>query len=298
MAQKRKKSKRILFRVFSNAEGEVLLQFESGGESVPVKRPVTPESLNDSKRNLLLQTVSQLRTELGEKDRQITPKQATANKEIEAALDPIMKGRWLNRAEYAFKQLQVRELTVLFSLMLIALASKGVKLSSERLPEKLHFIVLGLFIVGLGFLVAIIATEENRIKYREKLVSWFGPRAMLVLPLALLGATSSVMASLTFRLYSYGKVALDTCSGRPVTEAGLMDFYVWHFFNIVPLLQLNSLIRWGEPYCYKQSRVGFLILVFQLLVVIPSFNAIRFYWRNRKIPSDYVFDPHWNPEAG
>jgi hypothetical protein len=295
MAQKRKKAERSLIRVFSNAKGEVFLQLESGGASVPVQRPVTSKTLTQAKQDLALQTA--LKKELAKKNRQITTDQAAANKEIEAALDPFRKGRLLSRAEYVFSFIATRGFTILSSLVLITICYKGVTYSSEHFPEKLHFVVLGLFVLGLAFLVSVIATEENRLKYHDSVKTWFGPNGMLVLPLALLGTASSVMASLTFRLYGRGKITLETCSGWPVTEAGLMDFYVWHFLNIVPLLQLNNLIRWGEKYCYKQSRVGFLILVFQLLVVIPSFNAIRFYWRNRKIPSDYVFDPRWNPET-
>ncbi|HKR61080.1 MAG TPA: hypothetical protein VJS64_15275 [Pyrinomonadaceae bacterium] len=296
MTRKRKKIRRLLFRVFASEKGEVFLQLESGGPVVLVARPVTSGKLDEAKKDVIERAVAELRTDVAAKPG-ISPERQQAHKEIEAALDPIRKGRWLSRAEYVVNYLIIRGFTFLFSLVLITFAYKGVTYSSEHFPEKAHFVVLGVFILGLAFLVWLIGTEENRIKYHSRVKDLFGPRGMLVLPIALLGTASSVMASLTFRLYSHGKIALETCSGRAVTEAGLMDFYVWHFFNIVPLLQLNNLIRWGEPYCYKQSRVGFLILVFQLLVVIPSFNAIRFFWRNRKIPSDYVFDPHWRPEA-
>jgi hypothetical protein len=298
MTRKRRKTRRPRFRIFADPQGEVSLQLESGGQRVPVGRPVTSDTLNSAKETLIERLLEENWNELQAKDPTATPQRQQAHKEIEAALDPIMKGRWLNRAEYLINFVIIRGATILMSLILIAFSYKGVTYSSKHFPEKLHFVVLSIFVLGLAYLVSIIATEENRLKYHDVVRKLFGPNGMLVLPLALLGTASSVLASLTFRLYSYGKVALETCSGRAVTEEGLMDFYVWHFFNIVPLLQLNNLIRWGEPYCYKQSRVGWLILAFQLLVVIPSFNAIRFYWRNRKTPSDFVFDRNWKPEQG
>jgi len=113
----------------------------------------------------------------------------------------------------------------------------------------------------------------------------------------LLVTAGAVLASITFRLFNRGYVQLQECSGRSVAEAGLLDFFMWHFLNIVPLLQLNSLLRWKEPYCFQQGRVGLMILAFQALVVIPSFNTIRFYWKNRKTPREFIYDPHWQPDA-
>src|SRR4030095_9358734 len=129
MVQKRKKTKRILFRVYSNAKGEVFLQLESGGGSVPVARPVTSETLNQAKLNLLVQTRDQLRTEVAEANRQMPLSQTEANKEIEAVLDPFRKGRLLGRAEYVFSFILQRGFTILSSLILITICYKGVTYS-------------------------------------------------------------------------------------------------------------------------------------------------------------------------
>jgi hypothetical protein len=79
-----------------------------------------------------------------------------------------------------------------------------------------------------------------------------------------------------------------------------MDFYVWHFFKLVPLIKLNETLKWSGPLCYTQARVGFLILLFQALVVLPSINTVRFYWKNRRSlaakPYKYIYEPGWNPE--
>jgi hypothetical protein len=86
-----------------------------------------------------------------------------------------------------------------------------------------------------------------------------------------------------------------------VATASLVDFYVWHFFKLVPFLKLNETLKWGEPLCYTQGRVGFLILLFQALVVLPSINTVRFYWKNRGSlaakPYKYIYEPGWRPES-
>lgn len=279
MTQESTQTTAPVFRVFADHQGKVYLAMGSGPIIVEVDRPVSSKNLDRARKELLL----------------IAKKRAKANKEIEAVLEPRHRGRWLDKLESATWGFVYRCLTILISLVLIAAAYKGVEYSSEHFPEQLHIAVLCFYVVGLAFLITLIGTEENRLKYQRQILVWLGPRGMLVLPILLLGTAGSVMASITFRLHQRGSVILEMCSGRPITEAGLLDFYMWHFMNLVPLLQLNILLRWGEPYCYKQSRVGFLILAFQLFVVIPSFNTIRFYWKHRQTPPEYVYDPHWNP---
>ena len=205
----------------------------SGPIIVEVDRPVSSENLDRAREELL----------------GIAQKRAEANTEIEAVVEPRHKGQWLNKLEAASWGFVYRGLTILISLMLIAAAYKGVEYSREHFPEQLHIAVLGLYVVGLVFLITLIGTEENRLKYQRQILVWLGPRGMLVLPILLLGTAGSVMASITFQLHRRGSVILEMCSGRPITEAGLLDFYMWHFLNLVPLLQLNILLRWGEPYC-------------------------------------------------
>lgn len=296
MAKKPKRVRSSRFRVFSDNEGNVFLAPEAGGETVGVERPVTSDRLAEAKKQVIETKNEAVSVEHSVKKKATSARRAKANQEIEVALNPIRKGHWFNRLRHAVYYFVIRGSTILFSLILIAAAYKGVQYSSELLPEPLHVVVLFLYLVGLVFLIFLIGTEENRIKYRKQIMFWFGPRGMLVLPILLLGTAGSVLASITFRLQNRGLITLDMCSGRPMSEAGLLDFYMWHFVNIIPTLQITRLWRWGEPYCYKQSRIGFLIFAFQLFVVIPSFNTIRFYWKHRKTPSEYIYDPHWNPE--
>jgi hypothetical protein len=291
---KKSKKQRPVYRVFANDEGQAFLRLEPANITVPIERPVTLKKLEQAKA----EAINRRNTfeDVQQEQRQLTtdPRRAETEKEIEVALKPLLKGPWLGRAEYATSYF-LRRISVFWgALVLIAILYKLVQYSSEHFPEAAHRFVLGLFLIGLTSALIVIGTEESRKKYRKIIIGLFGPYGMLVLPCLLLVTASVVLASITFRLYTRGLVALETCSGRPVTEAGLLDFFMWHFVNIVPTLQVTKLWRWGEPYCYTQSRIGLLIFVFQLLVVIPSFNTIRFYWKNRHT-SGFVYDPAWNP---
>jgi len=167
------------------------------------------------------------------------------------------------------------------ALWSIAILYKGVALSQQYLPETLHLFVLLLYVAGLVFCISLMATEAARKRELERIKIVFGPNGLLFLPVLTLVVAASVFASLTLTLYNHHWVALDPCAGKPVSAGSLTDFYTWHFFKLVPLIKIGETLKWGEPVCYSQSRVGFLIILFQALVVIPSINTIRFYWKNR-----------------
>lgn len=268
-----------VFRLFSDESGHVYLTIEPGATRIEVKRPVTSATLQAA-RDLLQAEVDS---------------KAEAHKEIQEALDPMRKARWLSKLEYGSNYLMKGSLTMYLTLILVVLFYKGVQSSSTHLPELVHFMILGIYVLGLGVALYLIGTEERRVKFKDKIIRLLGPQGMLILPLLLLVGAGGVLASITIRLYNRGFIALELCSGRPMSEPGLLDFYMWHFVNIVPTLQITKLLRWGEPYCYTQHRVGILILIFQLLVVIPSFNTIRFYWKHRKSAPEFVYDPYWKP---
>lgn len=168
----------------------------------------------------------------------------------------------------------------------ILFAYRGLKLSSTHLPPAVHLLILLLYVAVLAWLVSWIATEKSRQTNRQRIRHLFGPYGMVVLPAILLMVSAAVFASITWLLWTRGGVELyacgETAAGQTaVTEARLVDFYTWHFFELVPLLRLNEVLVWEEPLCYSQSRVGLLILLFQACVVLPGISAVRGYWTTR-----------------
>jgi hypothetical protein len=296
MDQKAKRPKELIFRVFADAHGKVFLMNKSGSAQVEVGLPVSKKTLAEAKNQLIDVEYNLLQSKRSELEAEITPAQKTAQDMIAETIDPIRRARWFKKLNYGSSYFLTQAMTFLTSALLVAASYKGVQYSSEHFPEWLHFIVLGLYIATLVFLLYMNSSEENRIKHHPKVKAWFGPHGMLVLPLTLIFAAAGVLASILFRLHQRGLIVLETCSGREVNEGGLMDFAVWHFLNIVPSLQLTSLLRRAEPYCYRQTRIGVMIAAFQVLVIIPCFNMIRFYWKHRGNPAEYLFHPYWKPK--
>lgn len=292
---------KLVLRVFSDNEGKVYLLWEPGSKRVKVDRPVSRETLVEAKRKLLSTPSEEGVVEQPAKKEGLNEKRAKANREIEVTLFPLRKGSLFARADYFFRLILQGLLAILLVLFLTSAAYKAVQYSSEHLHEWLHLFILGIVAAVLAYLIYLIATEENRLSELARLKWWFGPRALLVLPFLILLVAGSVFASFTFFLYRHGRVILEPCAGRPVAEGSLLDFYMWHFLKLVPLLKINETLKWNEPLCYSQARIGFLILLFQGFVVLPSINTVVFYWKNRQTLDrdhvEYVYDPEWTPGA-
>ena len=190
---------------------------------------------------------------------------------------PVRQSR-LSRFLARLRQLYLGLFAVFLILAFTSVLYKLVEYSQEHLPTALHLVVLFIYSVVIGISIYLMSARQQQ---SERIRFWFGPNGLLFLPFLTLIVAASVFASLTLTLYNRQLVALEPCAGRPIAAGSLLDFYVWHFLKLVPLLRLNETLKWGEPLCYTQARVGFLILLFQALVVLPSINTVRFYWKNR-----------------
>ena len=291
----------LTLRVYADTDGRVYLLDEPTKWQVEVETPVTDETLAAARLKLYDKYKQHLLEAEGDGDAELNQQQQ-ANRQIKTTINPPPIGflRFLGRLGASLFQG-----VFAFFVMLSAVGTvyKGVELSQERLPEKLHLVVLFLYAVGLTFCIYLMATEEIRRREIKRINFWFGPNGLLFLPFLTLVVAASVFASLTLTLYNNQLVALQPCPGvgLEVAPGALLDFYIWHFFKLVPFLKLNETLKWGEPLCYTQARVGFLILLFQALVVLPSINTVRFYWRNRQElkakPYKYIYEPGWRPES-
>ena len=293
----------LLFRVYSEPDGKIYLLYEPRNWRVEVEKPLTEQSLEAARLKLAKVGIKELEDAFiaveGESEENATPQQR-ANRQIKAVVEPSSPGFF-----HYLKRLTESLFEGLLLIVLLALTVAGpyllIRWSQENLPEVIHLLLLLVLAVGLALAIYVTAVEEVRNQVLPNLKSLFGKHALFSLPALTLVIAASVFASLTFSLYNHGWVALEPCSGYPVSPGPLADFYVWHFFKLVPLVKLNETLNWKEPLCYTQPGVGFLILLFQALVVLPCINTVRFYLKNRRIltakPYKYIYEPGWTPEG-
>src|SRR5262249_54861251 len=126
----------------------------------------------------------------------------------------------------------------------------------------------------------LIATEPRRRKLFLVLnrIGSFTPLAysfnVLFIAVYFFSSASFVLAQrglLDFRSETHGALL----PGR------ISDFYLWHFFDAVSVLDVPRTLHWSVPLTYNSANVGLLLLLFKLTVIIPVIAAFASYWKFR-----------------
>jgi hypothetical protein len=154
-------------------------------------------------------------------------------------------------------------------------------LANFSLPfQILAFVAWGLL---LAYALLLIATESSRDRLFGMLQA-IGGLAPVIYSINVLMVAVIFFSSVTYVLASHGLLTLTSRTGRPVALESLLDFYVWHFFEGVPLLKVNQTLRWDEPWTYESAAVGWILLLFKLVVIVPVIGAFLGYWNRRTAP--------------
>lgn len=158
----------------------------------------------------------------------------------------------------------------------------GIRYSSENFPVFLHIPVLalsaGLVLSG----VTILSSSALREQHHDRLLDWFGPYALVVLPVMILIVAIAVFSSVTHLLNGLWPGLLIEPDGLDVSEGRIADFYLWHFCDLIPFLDVPGTLRWEPPLDYSSGWTGLLVLLFQAAVVLPSIQVIRLYFRKER----------------
>jgi len=69
---------------------------------------------------------------------------------------------------------------------------------------------------------------------------------------------------------------------KPVSEpSDALDFFLWHFLDAIPGLDVTTTLRWGEPLGYEDTGVGWLLLAFKVFAIVPIIGAFVAFARQR-----------------
>jgi hypothetical protein len=139
------------------------------------------------------------------------------------------------------------------------------------------FIALGALLAGALW---FIATKKRREQLFTRLRG-----AGALMPLIYVGNTlmlaAMFFASVTFVLVRHGLVQLGIAAGDEILFGKLLDFYVWHFLDLVPLVKVNATLHWKEPLVYESGWLGVLLLLFKAAVIVPTIGAFAGYFEQR-----------------
>lgn len=147
----------------------------------------------------------------------------------------------------------------------------------EKLPFWAQCIIFLLWGVLLGWALLLIATKVRRDRFLATWhsVSLFVPVAygIFVLMLALL-----FFSTVTFVMTKHGLLSLKDATGRGVTPGSLSDFFLGHFLKAIPLLEVNETLGWPAPLAYDTAKVGWILLLFKVVVIVPVIGAFAWFW--------------------
>ena len=166
-----------------------------------------------------------------------------------------------------------------------------------RLPLSAQIAVFLIWAALLTMALVLISTE----KHRASLFQWLGLKVGSFAPVAysvnLLMIAVVFFSSVTFVLANHGVISLSGFRGPKLLPDNLTDFYLWHFFQAIPLLKVNDTLHWPEPLSYS-GFVGLMLLIFKLTVILPVIAAFSYYWKHfREGAEDTAPQPEANQAA-
>lgn len=148
-----------------------------------------------------------------------------------------------------------------------------------------QLIVFTVWGVLLAWALMVIFTDKKRAIFFGKLQK-LGSFTPIAHAFNLLMIAVTFFSSVTHVLLTQSVIALNAPKNAVVSHGAITDFYLWHFLDAVPLLEVNKTLHWMEPLTYQSGWIGFALLVFKLLVILPVIAAFAWYWQQVNSKSD------------
>ena len=157
-------------------------------------------------------------------------------------------------------------------------------------PLTLQVMVLVLWGALLTGAISLIATERSRARLYTVL-GRIGALAPLVYTFNVLFIAMVFFALATSLLAGSDPSVLVVPNADATSQVKLndpqerfsflLDFYLWHILEEVPLLSVNKTLHWKEPLEYS-GWIGPVLLLFKVAVIVPALAAFAFYVGRRR----------------
>jgi len=136
------------------------------------------------------------------------------------------------------------------------------------LPMPIHIVALILFFGVLAIWAWLISGERC---YRLFEASYAqGIKWPMLFSISLLLFSLPCFAALTATLHRFGHATFEPAFPADDIAIGvLQDFYLWHFLDSIPGLNIPDTLVWERPLTHKDRLSGFILLGFKLAVIVP-----------------------------
>lgn len=136
------------------------------------------------------------------------------------------------------------------------------------------FVSVGWILFGAVFL---ISAQDTRKKFFRGLTRFVGRLAPLFYTLNLVLLALAFFSFLTLFLEPGGLRHTGSAASSPITPREVLGFFLWHLVDGIPVLDVNQTIGWQVPLTYEGALVGWMLLLFNLLIIIPAIGSVRAY---------------------
>ena len=93
--------------------------------------------------------------------------------------------------------------------------------------------------------------------------------------LVLAGVAAVSFTSLTALLYQQGHVGISPAPAHDRVVDVTVEFYVWHFANTLPLVDIPGNLGWEKPFEFEGALGGLLVIGFTGFVIFPLIQLAR-----------------------
>ncbi len=160
----------------------------------------------------------------------------------------------------------------------------------DKFPPLLQLFFLFLWTSLLAVALLLMATETNRDRLFRWL-EWIGWLAPFVYCFNILLISVIFFGTVCYLLAAQGTLEFRNLQGNVLRGADLsvdkfLDFFLWHFFDAVPLFKINETLLWKLSLAYESAWVGVLVLLFKVAVIAPTITAIGSYWKRQQLQDD------------
>lgn len=168
-------------------------------------------------------------------------------------------------------------LVLVFSMAPAFIVYSGSKWLTESAPRWSQAVVLVLsacfLLYSLHQIYAPGGTEKFFVRIHKQ-----GVLAPLVIAANLLFVCVGLFS--TFVLVLPGNDTFFVDNPHP-DHGQIADFFLWHFFDMVPLFDFDETLKWKAPFEYEHAAVGWILVLFKLVVALPVIRLVAAYYSDR-----------------
>jgi hypothetical protein len=131
----------------------------------------------------------------------------------------------------------------------------------------------GIVFIAFGSAALILGAMASTARGRQLLSRWFtaphNPYAYPGLLVTLIVLMTSLFGSVSFALQRLELIHFHAANGVQPNVDTLMGFYLWHFFDTLPVLAVTKTLHWAAPVKDYDRAAGVLLVLYTITVIVP-----------------------------